>query len=75
MLEHYSSTEKGNPQSYRATKKACATFQPIETLKREKFNQMYLEQLCLAINIAGWSVTKIYSHYTFEQECSTKKLI
>ena len=34
---------------------------------------MYLEQLCLAINIAHWSVTKIYSHYTFEQECSIKK--
>ena len=36
---------------------------------------MYLEQLCLAINIAHWSVTKIYSHYTFEQECSIKNLI
>ena len=29
---------------------------------------MYLEQLCFAINRAGWSVTKIYLHYTFEQE-------
>ena len=36
---------------------------------------MYLEQLCFAINRAGWSVTKIYSHYTFEQECFKKNFI
>ena len=36
---------------------------------------MYLEQLCVAINRAGWSVTKIYSHYTFEQECFKKNFI
>ena len=36
---------------------------------------MYLEQLCFAINRAGWSVTKIYSHYTFKQECFKKNFI
>ena len=36
---------------------------------------MYLEQLCFAINRAGWSVTKIYSHYTYEQECFKKEFI
>ena len=36
---------------------------------------MYLEQLCVAINRAGWSVTKIYSHYTFEQEYFKKNFI
>ena len=36
---------------------------------------MYLEQLCFAIIRAGWSVTKIYSHYRFEQECFKKEFI
>ena len=36
---------------------------------------MYLEQLCVAINRAGWSVTKIYSYYTFEQECFKKNFM
>ena len=38
----------------------------------KKIQPMYLEQLCFAINRAGWSVTKIYSHYTFKQECFKK---
>ena len=29
----------------------------------------------LCLMRAGWSVTKIYSHYTFEQECFKKKII
>ena len=36
---------------------------------------MYLEQLCFAINRAGWSVTKIYSRNTFKQECFKKNFI
>ena len=36
---------------------------------------MYLEQVCFAINRAGCSVTKIYSHFTFEQECFKKEFI
>ena len=33
------------------------------------------EQKCLlCLMRAGWSVTKIYSHYTFEQECFKKSL-
>ena len=36
---------------------------------------MYLEQLCFAIIRAGWSVSKIYSHYRFEQECFKKEFI
>ena len=62
-------TEKGDPWSYRATKKAHAT------LFKKKFQPMYLEQLCFAINRAGWSVTKIYSHNTFKQECFKKNFI
>ena len=69
LLEQYSSREKGNPRSYRATKKAHAT------LFKKIFQPMYLEQLCFAINRAGWSVAKIYSHYTFEHECFKKNFI
>ena len=36
---------------------------------------MYLEKLSFAINRAGWCITKIYSHYTFEQECFKKNFI
>ena len=39
----------------------------------KKIQPLYLEQLCFAINRAGWSVTKIYSHYTFKQECFKKR--
>ena len=43
--------------------------------KKKKIQPMYLEQLCFAINRASWSATKIYSHYTFEQECFKKNFI
>ena len=34
------------------------------------------EQKCLlCLMRAGWSVTKIYSHYKFEQECFKKEFI
>ena len=36
---------------------------------------MYLQQLRFAINRAGQSVTKVYSHYIFEQECFKKNFI
>ena len=36
---------------------------------------MYLEHLCFVIKWAGWHVTKIYSHFTFEQECFKKNFI
>ena len=69
MLEQYSAREKRNPRSYRATKKAHAT------LFEKQIQRMYLEQLCFAINNAGLSITKIYSYYTFEQECFKKEFI
>ena len=47
LLEQYSATEKGNPQTYRATKKV---------------HVLYLEHLSFVIKQAGWHVTKIYSH-------------
>ena len=42
---------------------------------KKKFQHMYLEQLPFSINRAGWCVTKIYLHHTFEQECFKKNFI
>ena len=33
---------------------------------------MYLEHLKILIGRAGWKVTKLYAHYTFEQERFSK---
>ena len=35
---------------------------------KKRFQPLYLEHLSLLIKRAGWKVTKIYSHFTFEQE-------
>ena len=40
----------------------------IRTISIYLFIPVYLEHLVLLIKRAGWQVTKIYSHYTFEQE-------
>ena len=34
----------------------------------KQFAPLYLEHLAFLIKTTGWEVTKIYSHYTFEQE-------
>ena len=39
------------------------------------FQPMYLEQLCLVIKRVVWQLTKIYSHYTFGQECFKNNFI
>ena len=44
----------------------------MQRYSKKKIQPMYLEQLCFGIKRAGWSVTKVYSHYTFEQECFKK---
>ena len=38
------------------------------TLFKKRFFSMYLEHLAFVINRAWWRVTKIYLHFTFEQE-------
>ena len=60
LNEQFCSTEKGNPHAYRVTEKAHAI------LFEKKFQPMYFEQLAFAIKWAGWPVTKLYSHNTFE---------
>ena len=36
---------------------------------------LYLEHLKILIGRAGWKVTKLYAHYTFEQEKFKKDFI
>ena len=63
LIEQYAATEKGNPRTYRATKKAHAIL-----FKKKKF-------IWFVIKWAGWHVTKIYSHFKSEQECFKKNFI
>ena len=62
LIEQYTESADGKPRSYRSTKKAHAT------LFKKRFQPLYLEHLSFRINRAGWKVTKLYSHYSFEQE-------
>ena len=55
-------TNKGKPKSYRGTKKVHAT------MFKKNFQPIYLEQIFFSVVRTGWKITKIYSHYTFEQE-------
>ena len=38
------------------------------TMLEKKIIPLYLEHLSFLIKRPGWRVTKVYSHYTFEQE-------
>ena len=60
LLEQFVRSEKG-PRAYRATARAHAN------LFENFFLPMYLEGLVFCIKRAGWKVTKIHSHLTFEQ--------
>ena len=61
LLELFSKTEKGKPKSYRVTEKSHST------LFEKKCIPLYIEDLQFLIKRAGWIVTKLYSHFTFEQ--------
>ena len=60
LLEQFVTGEKG-PKSYRVSAKAHAN------LFKKYFIPMYLEDLVFCIKRAGWKVTKIHAHLTFEQ--------
>ena len=68
LLEKYNQGEKG-PKPYKSTAKARAT------LLKKNFLPMYLEDLAFCIKRAGWKITKIYSHLTFEQARFKRKFI
>ena len=61
-------TEK-KPKSYRCTAKSHVTMFP------KKFIPLYLEDLRFLIKRTGWIVTKLYSHFTFEQDCFKKEFV
>ena len=60
LLEQFVMGEKG-PSSYKKSAKAHAN------LFKKLFLPMYLEDLAFCIKRAGWKVTKIHAHLTFEQ--------
>ena len=60
LLEQFAMGEKG-PSSYKKSAKAHAN------LFKKLFLPMYLEDLAFCIKRAGWKVTKIHAHLTFEQ--------
>ena len=62
LMEQYTESDDRKPGSYFSTKKAHAT------LFQKRFRPLYLEHLSFLINRARWKVTKLYSHYSFEQE-------
>ena len=68
LLEQYKEGDSDNSITYRATKKSYSTM-----LKKKI--PMYLEHLALVIKRAGWKVTKIHAHLTFEQKRFKNKFI
>ena len=44
-------------------------------MKDKKYNPVYAEDLHFLINHAGWLVTHIYEHYTFEQSKFKKDFV
>ena len=69
LLELYQVTEDGKPKAYRCTAKSHATLFP------KKCIPLYLEDLRFLIKRAGWVVTKLYAHFTFEQDTIKKGFV
>ena len=69
LLELFTRTDEGNPKSYRCTAKSHATLFP------KKCIPLYIEDLCFLIKRASWIVTKLYSHFTFEQDTIKKDFV
>ena len=70
LLEQYVEGTSHNPLAYRASKKAHVTM-----LKKKKILPMYLVHLAFVIKRAGWKVTKIHAHLTFEQKRFKEKFV
>ena len=56
------SGKRGNISSFKATEKTHATLDP-----KERF-PMLLDHIHFLTNRAGWKITRVHAHYTFEQE-------
>ena len=68
LLELFSK-EGDKPRSYRCTSKSHATLLPKTCIP------LYIEDLRFLIKRAGWKVTKLYSHFTFEQDTIKKEFV
>ena len=68
LLELFDKTND-KPKSYRCTAKSHATMFP------KKYIPLYLEDLRFLIKRTGWVVTKLYSHFTFEQDAFKKEFV
>ena len=63
------SEKKDTPNSFFYTSKTHST------LEEKKFIPLYAEHLHFLIKRAGWLVTKIYEHYTFQQAKFKRKFV
>ena len=68
LLELFDKT-KEKPKSYRCPPKSHVNLFP------KTFIPLYLEDLRFLIKRYGWKVTKIYSHFTFEQSCFKREFV
>ena len=69
LLELFAQTEDEKAKSYRVTAKSHAALFP------KKCIPLYIEDLQFLIKRAGWIVTKLYSHFTFEQDTIKKDFV
>ena len=69
LLELFSKNEQNKPRSYVCTAKSHATLLPKTCIP------LYIEDLRFLIKRAGWKVTKLYSHFTFEQDTFKKDFV
>ena len=69
LIEQFIMGENNLPKAYRSTAKAHAN------LFKKIFLPIYLEDLVFCIKRAGWKVTKIHVHLTFEQKRFKQKFI
>ena len=68
LLELFSK-DGDKPRSYRCTSKSHATLFPKTCIP------LYIEDLRFLIKRAGWKVTKLYCHFTFEQDTTKKEFV
>ena len=69
LLELFSKNEQDKPRSYVCTAKSHATLLPKTCIP------LYIEDLRFLIKRSGWKVTKLYSHFTFEQDTFKKDFV
>ena len=69
LLELFDEIGENKLKFYRCTAKLHTTMFP------KKFIPLYLEDLRFLIKRTGWIITKLYSHFTFEQDRFKKEFV